>query len=536
MNILFIIPPFGPIENYIPKTPGQKKTVLTIPYGILSIISYVNQKKLHNIRVFDCNKIILENLDRTDLEDFLSSAIKAEVLSFKPDIVGISALFNTSFSYVKFAEEIKSYHKTYMVIGGGLATNMYGKLFDEYPAIDAVCYGEGEIPFARLLETDLSVDASSLSPAWVTKESISKNIMPQYDFVQNLDDIPLIELDYIDYKKYNCRSYVVKDNTEEKVEISIHTSRGCPFNCVFCANSKLHGKQIRAMSVRRVIETIQHYKDRYGLTLLMVEDDHFLHNKRRALEVLQYIADNQISVEFPNGLSVYQIDENIASALKCADVGLVTLAIESGSDYVLKEVIDKPLNKAMITRAIHNLQQHDIKIHAFIVIGIPGELDEHREETIDLLLQLGVDWAYIFIATPIVGSRLYQICEDNGYLTDAGFDNHVVTKGNIKAPGIDPKKIEDYSYYMHVVINFLGNSNIKKGQYKRAEEYFLRVIASYPREAIAHFMLAKLYMLMDLPEKAKHHRGEYLKHYDEYIGRFQNDPLWMPLIREEFKK
>jgi radical SAM superfamily enzyme YgiQ (UPF0313 family) len=532
-RILFIIPPFGPIENYLFKTPGQKKTVLTLPYGVLSIISYINRNIKHDIRILDCNKIILENIENDNIENVINSKIKSEVLDMQPDFICISALFNTSFSHIKIVRDIKTYYKyCFIAVGGGLATNMYEKLLEDFPEIDAICYGEGELPFSKILESKFIEDVSSLSPAWVTKSSLKRNQSPQYDFVENLDNIPPIQLEYLDYKKYNCRSYINKESVN-KVEISIHTSRGCPFNCVFCANGKLHGKKVRTMSKEKVIETIKYYKEKYGLTLLLVEDDHFLYNKKRALDILQFIADNNINTEFPNGLSVYQIDDEVARMLNVAKVKLVTLAIESGSDYVLKEVIDKPLTTKKIIDAVANLKKYDIRIHAFLVIGIPGETDEHRKESLDFLVKLGIDWVYIFIATPIVGSRLYEICKKNNYIDD-NFGNHIVTKGNITAPGIDPKKMEDYAYYMHVVINALENINMKQGKYDIVEEYFLRVLNSYPNEAVAHFVLFNVYKNKGNLYKCGLHFHKYLVNYNDYIDKYKNNKEWKKLIEEVF--
>lgn len=535
-KLLFIIPPFGPIENYLFKTPGQKKTVLTLPYGVLSIISYINKDTKHTIKILDCNKIILENLEDENIEQLINTAIKNEVLEMKPDFVGISALFNTSFSHLKIVKDIRAYlPNCFISVGGGLATNMYTEIFKEFPEIDAACYGEGELPIKKLIDSWSNVsDASMASSAWVTKASLGRGIKPQYDFVENLDDIPVIELEYIDYKKYNCRSYINKTDTD-KIEISIHTSRGCPFNCVFCANSKLHGKRIRVMSKEKVLATIQYYKEKYGLTLLLIEDDHFLSSKTRALDILQYIADSNVDAEFPNGLSVYQIDDEVARMLSVAKVKLATLAIESGSDFVLKEIIDKPLTTKKIEDAVNHLKKYGVKIHVFVVIGIPGETDAHRKQSLDFLTKLGIDWAYIFIATPIVGSRLYDICKDNNYLVN-DFGNHIVTKGNIKAPGIDPKKMEDYAYYMHVMVNCIENSNMKQGKYDIVEEYFLRVLNSYPNEAVAHFILFNVYKNKGLLTKQEYHKTKYLENYDSYIEKNKDKEEWKELIKKVFIK
>lgn len=535
MNVLFIIPPYNTIDSYIPTEQGQKKPLLTIPYGVLSIVSYCNIDKQHYIQVFDCNKFIIEHLSEPNLESVLNNELCEIIKTFSPNVIGISALFNTTFSQLKIVKDIKRIsNDSLIVVGGGLATNLYKELFVHYPEIDAVCYGEGEIPFKKLLENKTQTDLSTLSDSWITKKSLTENKIPSYDFVLDLDTIPTIDLSVIDYKKYNQRSYIKKNETD-KIEISLHTSRGCPFKCVFCANSKLHGKQIRTMSLNKIKDTIIEYKNKYNITILMIEDDHFLHDKNKAIQVLKIIEELGLSVEFPNGLTVFKIDEDIVKALVGARVEIITLAIESGSEYVLKHIINKPLSKNTIQRVVGILKRYNIRIHAFVVIGLPEETDEHRKESLEFLSSLQLDWVYVFIATPIVGSRLYDICIERGYIQKTDFDKHVVTKGNIIANGVLPEYVESYASYMNAKLNLLENSNFKKGNTDLALQYINNVIKSYPNEAIANYVLYKFYNGVGDKERSDFHFQKYNENKHSYIFKHKGINVWGELIKEYFE-
>ena len=70
------------------------------------------------------------------------------------------------------------------------------------------------------------------------------------------------------------------------------------------------------------------------------------------LHLLKEIAKYNINVEFPNGVAVYQIDDDIAKAFYTCHVKVIPLAIESGSEYVLKKIINKPLNRKQIFKAV----------------------------------------------------------------------------------------------------------------------------------------------------------------------------------------
>jgi tetratricopeptide (TPR) repeat protein len=177
------------------------------------------------------------------------------------------------------------------------------------------------------------------------------------------------------------------------------------------------------------------------------------------------------------------------------------------------------------------LRRYDIRIHVFVVIGIPGELDSHREETLSFLARLEIDWAYIFIAIPIVGSRLYELCKDKGYLIDDSYGHHVASRGSIQAPGIDPAEIEEYAYYMNTMVNFVENANVKKGKYDLAEEYFLNVVRSYPEQAMAHYMLSVVYKDRD-PEQARRHYLSYLENFEKHIGPYRKSRFWANIFSD----
>jgi radical SAM superfamily enzyme YgiQ (UPF0313 family) len=525
-KILFIIPPYLPFDEYRPKRAGLKLPTLTPPYGVLSIISYINVEKQHDIKIFDINDLLI-NTQGIDSQIGIIDTLKKILNDFQPNCIGISALFNTCFPHLKYLAHFckRIIPHCLLIVGGGLATNLYQDLFDEVPEIDLVCYGEGEIPFKKLLETN-----SINSRAWITRDTIKNGILPQYDFIENLDEIPIVDFNYIDLKRYNGRSYIDKD-LSNKIEVSIHTSRGCPYSCVYCSNGTVHGKQIRKMSAQRVIETVKHYIDEYKLDILLIEDDHFLANKDRALYLLSEFKNLDINIEFPNGIAVFQIDEEIAFALSQCKIRVLPLAIESGSDRVLKEIINKPLCREQIFSAVKILKKYNIRLHAFIIIGFPFETDEDRKQSLNLLIETGIDWAHIFIVVPIAGSRLYRQCKESGYLLSHDYNDYTTSKCNIQAPGVNPKEIEEYAYYMNIKVNYLENYNFKNKKYDICLPYFQNVVNHYPENAIAHYMLYQIYAYRNETEKARIYYRNFQERnlfYDDIIKKFEEEGYCFP--------
>ena len=525
-KILFVIPPYFNIDDHLSAATSSIMPVFTIPYGVLSMEAYMRSKANGELEIdlVDLNlkayKILRES---TNIASDLADMVKDKVNLFHPDIVGISALFNTCYDYLALiSNAIKEMAQPpLIVIGGGLATNLYRKILLDFPHIDAACYAEGEIPMTELVKATDYDNFLNKHPSWLTLESIHSGKLPVATYVNNLDEIPMFNYNLIDLNNYNCRALDKRySDKNSKRELSIHTSRGCPFNCVFCANGKVHGKNVRFMSVDRVINEVEMMINHFVLTVLLIEDDHFLADKDRAIKILMKLREYNIRIEFPNGIAVYAIDEVIGKLLKEAGATTISLAVESGSDYVLKKIINKPLKKSMIENAVKILRQNGIIVHAFIVLGLPGEMDEHRLETMKMIKEVGFDWVYFFITIPIAGSRLYDICVDNNYLVNNDFRNHIASKANIKAPRVDPEKMEEMAYLLNLEANFVGNYNMIQGDYEKASYYFKNIVHKYPEHAFAHFYLAKTY------EQLNQEDAMVTKHMEKFNQLVEQNEVW----------
>lgn len=532
-RILFVIPPYFNFDDFLNRHRSNVLPAFTLPYGVLSLDAYLKKECTNEVKtkVLDLNICLKAAVDSNETDVDCLGLFSAQVLEhiqiFKPDIVGISALFNSSFLYMEpLASSIKKSGSSAIVVaGGGLPSAASHKMLDSCPSIDAICKGEGEMPLKELMDAANMWAVLETQASWLTRKGIENGKIPSHTFVQDLDEIPFLNYEMVDLDNYNSRSIDKRFIGQPKREMAIHTSRGCPFHCVFCSNPSLHGHDVRMMSVDKVVAEVRRMKDQFGLTILMIEDDHFFYDVRRAKEILRRVIELEIRIEFPNGVAVYAIDEEVASLFKQAGVSSVALAVESGSDYVLNHVIKKPLKKKLIRPAVEALRRYGVMSHVFIVIGLPGEMPEHRQETLDMMLDVGFDWAHIYCAIPIFGSRLYDICADNGYIENTNQLDFINTKSVIRAPGVDPEEIEKMAYQINLTVNFVNNHNVKLGNYATAIKYFTNVCDKYPDHAFAHYFIARTYRLAGTePLKASFHYALFM----EIVAR---DPWWAEQTR-----
>jgi radical SAM superfamily enzyme YgiQ (UPF0313 family) len=524
-SVLIIIPPYFNADDFVDKQKSAILPAFTVPYGVLSLNAYLSKNCISKIlfTVLDLNidlKKMLDDRSQGNWADCFEEKIIESCRETQPDIVGISALFNSSFKYLEQNAAIikKQSTDTLVVAGGGLPSAAYKNILETSPSIDAVCKGEGELPMRALIDSLDRWEVLATHKSWITKKDALAGKVPTLDFVENLDDIPKLNYESLNLDYYNSRSIDKRFADSKRREMSIHTSRGCPFSCVFCSNPSLHGKAVRTMSVKRVVSDVKQMRDKFGMDVLLIEDDHFFNNVDRAKDILRGLIELKIRIEFPNGVAVYAISDEIAQLFGKAGVSSVALAVESGSDHVLKNIIKKPLKKKLIKPAVEHLRRYGIMSHVFIVIGLPGEMQKHRDETLEMLINTGFDWVHIFCAIPIYGSRLYDICVENNYIEDASADDYITTKSLIRAPGVDPEQIHETSYEMNLTVNFLNNFNVKNGNFQTAEYYFRNVCDKYPNH-----MFGQLYLSQVLKTQNK---NEWKERLNIAKSLYATDTFW----------
>jgi anaerobic magnesium-protoporphyrin IX monomethyl ester cyclase len=466
----------------------------TIPYGVLSIATYINAYSKTNakIKILDLNVVPYNGYSK---EQLLQSTAE-EIKRFAPDIIGISAMYNHMYGYVTMLSGIiKDVNRNIVVVAGGCCIMAYyDKLLSECEALDAICYSEGEIPILDLLEACDVRETLERHPAWLTRKGLKNGKQPRAVFVDNLDDIPPIDFDLININLYGThRSSFRPEKKEREICLPITTTRGCPYNCVFCIAGALHGKKVRKMSAKRVVSDVQGLISKYGINVLSIEDDQFLIDRERSKQILEGLSELNISLIADSGFTVTLLDDEIARLLKRAGLQTATLAIESGSNYILHEIIDKPLKLENVPPVVESIRNSGLYCHSFLVVGFPGEKEHHRQETIDFIKRVGIDWCYITCATPVKGSRLYDICIENGYINKENFTENAYYASCINTPDFTAEYITKRAYLMNLELNFVNNYRLRIGDYKTASMYMDHVLSKYPGHAFAHYYMSKAY-------------------------------------------
>jgi anaerobic magnesium-protoporphyrin IX monomethyl ester cyclase len=467
-RVLLINLPY--IVKNIDSTRPKIRSFLAFPYGLLSVATY--NKDLAEFRI--------EDLDTwANVTEYTFETILKE---FNPEIVGFSMMFDNSYGWLEpLSETVKKFNRDILVVlGGAAASYSYQEILDEQNYLDAVCFGEGEIPFRALLQSDLLLECLRERVGWVTRKLLQRGDAPKTSYIPNLDTLIDIDYSFVDPSLYDMQqAFSPYAGHGKHKQFFLMTSRGCPFSCTFCSNAKIHGKKMRFASVDRIIAHVRHLVDDYNMDVLTIYDDQLLIDTGRAKDLFKKLAPFGLRVEMPNGLSVRYIDRWMAEYMAESGVDTAYLAIESGSEYVLKKLIKKPLELSMVKPAVEALREVGIFCHGFFVVGIPGETDEMRAETVRFIKEVDLDWAGLNPATPVRGSELYENCIRNGWIKKQRIGEIEDKRYIIEVPGVDPNHIIDQIHNMNMEINFHNNRAMRMGDYTTAIRCFEEVIRRY---------------------------------------------------------
>lgn len=414
---------------------GALKPAISLPTGLLYLAAVLEQSG-HPVNIYDAQL----NIDRPVVLDATGAvhmgdsweAVRTRIEAERPDIVGITCMFSAQMeNAVRLAELTKQIDKRITtIIGGSHSTARPQDFFEKTNAIDIACIGEGELSLRDVVERlEAGQDLSDV-PGIAVRDEKTCRISAYRPKITDLDSVPLpayhlIELEH--YFRLYAMGYtdrVVPRSDGFERSVSVITSRGCPYKCIFCSVHLHMGRAWRPHSVSYVKRHIDLLVSRYGVRHIHFEDDNISLNSERFQGILTLlsIAKPALTWDTPNGLRVDTLTPEIIR--QCRDSGCIYLifGVESGNQNVLNTIVDKHLDLKTVTRAASWAKEIGINAMAFYVIGFPGETPAQINETVAFALRLQAEYGVnpgLFVATPIPGTRLEKECIDREFITES---------------------------------------------------------------------------------------------------------------------
>jgi len=314
-------------------------------------------------------------------------------------IIGISGFLMQLSEAMRLATCIKSHLPDVVVALGGVMICGCEEHILRNSMADFVFSGEAEEIFPDIVKSVYAGnDYKKFSGVVHLDGSTIK--LQQAVLVYDLDRLPLPAYDLFPIEHYAERNYHSLPN---KRLMDIICSRGCPFCCEYCINSKRES-HVRYRSTEKIVAEIRFLRDRYKVTDFHFCDENFTTSKKRGLEICAAVKPEHIS--WITSCRADSLDEEFVIALRDAGCRLLIIGFESASDTILR-AMNKKTTTSIYSRTIALLRRLKMPFLANFMIGMPIETPETIAETVLFCVKNKLIYGPSYV-TPFPGTKLYD--------------------------------------------------------------------------------------------------------------------------------
>ena len=386
------------------------------PYGLLCLGAYLAK------RGYEITLIDLPGLDQWC----------KSLDNLKPNAVGLTTLTCTARKTYSYAQEAKK-RGIYTLLGGAHVTALPEEAI-KY--CDAVVRGEGEITTAELLKNP----RSGIFEGELVKD-LNTLPLPAYELA-DMNFYPIVRR----YIYNSILSYVLP---EDRVGVYM-TSRGCPYRCTYCHNSK-EKRPLRFIDPLHIVDHLEEIIGKYKLDSILFLDDEFLIHKTRVKKLCEEINNRNLKFYWSANARVTDVDPDILEVIMSAGCVQLAFGFESGNNRIL-EVLKKQATVEDAHNAIEICQKAGIIVQGNFMFGNPTEIEKEMIDTLRFaethLIDGGIGAAK---TTPLPGTTLWDWCEENK-----------------KIPPLESINWDDF----HYGVRSINMSNMDSGRF----DGFMRVV------------------------------------------------------------
>jgi anaerobic magnesium-protoporphyrin IX monomethyl ester cyclase len=384
------------------------------PLGLMYLAGYIKQQG-HSVKILKTN-----SLKERDI--------------FKFDVIGIGTDTSRFGRAIELARQAKKYGK-YIIMGGYHPTFSDREIIKK-GLVDCIVRGEGEIVLGNVMSALENGNSFSDIAAITYRKNGRIYINPGMGLVEDLDSLP-----YPLRENYsNNESNLTLKN---KTAASMITSRGCPYDCYFCASSKFSGRKWRARSPKNVVDEMESIiKNKQGEAIAIV-DDNFTMNSKRVISICDDIMKRDLKFQWWCMSRTDTIAQNPDMVRKMAKSGCITifLGLESGDEEVLQNM-NKKTTTAIAREAITQLNNNGIEAYGSFMIGNLKESEADIRRTIDFSKRLKLEFAQFSVLTPFPGTKLLNITEKEKKIIDKNWDHYDGLHSVIQLEDLTKKTVE----------------------------------------------------------------------------------------------
>jgi len=397
-----------------------------IPLG-LGYLAAILEQEGHDVELWDGS---VE-------EEPLGETLKSQ----RFDIVGISSVTPLIYEAWDAARQAKM-RGAVSILGGPHPTLMPGESL-EHPEVDLVVRGEADESIVEVMRA-LETEAGEAAPNTGARRFSEKHWreIPGLSFRNGSGEIvhndprrPPADLDSLPFPAHHLYKIELYTNLQPRTDgldpnaraYTIITSRGCPYQCIYCSKA-VTGNTWRPRSPENVVEEWRKLVIDLRATEIGVTDDVMTLDVDRAKTICRLLIEeglNKVPWITIHGIRADNTDLELLQLMKDAGCKRVGFGVESGNQRVL-DIMKKHQTIDQVRQAFANARRAGLQTIGFFIFGLPGENEETMEDTIRLALELDPDLANFMIAAPFPGTELYNMVLESGELFSHDWGDYAI--------------------------------------------------------------------------------------------------------------
>lgn len=303
-----------------------------------------------------------------------------------------------------------------VVMGGLHATQVPDEAAQH---VDAVVVGEAEETWPRLVE---DFRAGRLQPRYVEERpgtyDLARSPMPRFDLLQG--------------RGYN--------------RVTVQTQRGCPWDCEFCAATKLYGPGYRRKPVDRVVAEVDALARLFPRPFLELADDNTFVHKAWAKDLMRGLMPYDVSWFTETDVSVAD-DEELLDLMRRAGCRQVLIGLEtlSADDLNALDATGwKGRQRDRYLEAIRRIQSYGVSVNGCFILGGDSDTPETFRELRDFIEESGLLEVQLTVLTPFPGTRLHERLRSEGRLLyEDAWDRCTLFDINFQPRNMSVEELED---------------------------------------------------------------------------------------------
>lgn len=329
---------------------------------------------------------------------YLQAVIKELCPGITVDAVDLSTAINTKFGLqeyditavtfhsfsVKYARFIREKVRGRLICGGHHPSALPEQMLEI--GYDQVVIGEGEQAIISILNGNLS------------------------DIINGA----ACDINTLPFPDYTGLKY------DGSMGLPVISSRGCPFDCNFCASSLFWKRKWKDRSPENVASEIINNSIK-GIKTFMFEDDNFTLNKKRAIEISNLIKGQKLLWQCASRADVL-CDDELCRVLYGAGCRTVWLGIESLSQSSLDRA-GKNIKISNVLKGIETAEKAGLQTMSQFIVGLPGDTEADIQETVSNIKASRISRRGANIAWILPGTEIYKQAKKHG-LNDEIYLSH----------------------------------------------------------------------------------------------------------------